>query len=195
MNAAGAVVGGSVIAVALILATGMPASLPDLQPDPTSEAPRSTPSHAPGGGHAATRDPDAEGAARLALSARPEEAVRGLAGLRSVALSSGRFELLNEVNAEGSPAAAADDKIRVRLTEAGHVLTGFSTTLTRASAEPHGNGDRAVVAITAATTGYRETNAGGKIVAEAPAGAEQELRLVLVNVGGRWRIQEILPAA
>jgi hypothetical protein len=50
-----------------------------------------------------------------------------------------------------------------------------------------------VVAIGAATTPYREQDAAGAVVAEAAAGAEQRLRLVLVPVEGRWRIQEILP--
>lgn len=136
--------------------------------------------------------PDAR---QLALSPQPEEAVRGLAGLRSAALSSGELELLDEVNLENSPAAVADAKISGRLRESGHVLTGFGTTLTHVEAEPGGSDSRTVVAITAVTSEYRETDADGTIVAVEPAGPEQRLRLVMVSDGGRWRIQEILPAA
>ncbi|WP_082049570.1 serine/threonine-protein kinase [Arthrobacter sp. SPG23] len=134
-------------------------------------------------------------ARQLAHSQQPEVAARGLAALRSAALNSGQLELLDEVNLANSPAAAADAKISGRLKEAGHVLTGFDTTLTRAEAEPGGSDSRAVVAITVANSAYRETDAGGNVVAVEPAGPEQQLRLVLVSSGGRWRIQEILPAA
>lgn len=130
----------------------------------------------------------------LALSPKPEDAVRGLAGIRSAALNSGELELLDEVNLENSPAAVADARISGRLRETGHVLAGFGTIVTHAEAEPGGSDARTVVAITAGTSAYRETDAGGNVVAVETAGPEQRLRLVLVSSGGRWRIQEILPA-
>jgi hypothetical protein len=132
---------------------------------------------------------------KLAFSPDAEEAVQGLAGIRSAALSSGEFELLDEVNLPNSPAAVADADISGTLRESGHVLAGFGTTLTHAEAEPGGSDARTVVAITAGTSAYRETDAGGNVVAEEPPGPEQRLRLVLVRDGGRWRIQEILAAA
>jgi hypothetical protein len=129
----------------------------------------------------------------LLASADPVEAVRGLARLRSLALSSGDFGLLEQVNVPASSAAAADSLISARLTETGHVLAGFSTVLTRVERPAESSPSRAVVGIGAATTPYREQDAAGAVVAEAAAGAEQRLRLVLVPVEGRWRIQEILP--
>ena len=129
----------------------------------------------------------------LLASADPEEAVRALARLRSLAFSSGNFRLLEQVNVPASSAAAADGRISALLTESGHVLAGFSTVLTRVESAAGGTPTRAVVAVSAATTPYREQGPAGEIVAEAAAAAEQRLRLVLVPVGGRWRIQEILP--
>ncbi|MCU1564561.1 MAG: serine/threonine protein kinase, partial [Arthrobacter sp.] len=129
----------------------------------------------------------------LLESPDPQDAVRGLAGVRSLAFRSGDFGLLEEVNVPGSPAAAADGAISSRLTESGVVLAGFSTTLTRVEGSPDSSPTRAVVAVSAASSPYQERDAAGAVVAEAAAGGEQRIRLVLVPVGGRWRIQEILP--
>ena len=151
----------------------------------------------PAAGRAA--DPEASGAPlelRVLLeSPDPEEAVRGLAGVRSLAFSSGNFGLLEEVNVPASPAAAADGRISSRLTESGHVLAGFSTTLSRVEDSADSSPTRAVVAISATSSPYQERDAAGAVVAEAAAGGEQRMRLVLVPVDGRWRIQEILPEA
>lgn len=129
----------------------------------------------------------------LLESSDPEDAVRGLAGLRSLAFSSGDFRLLEEVNVPASSAAVADGRISSRLTESGHVLAGFSTILTRVEGSADSGPTRAVVAISAAYSPYQERDAAGAVVAEAAAGGERRMRLVLVLVDGRWRIQEILP--
>ncbi|MCU1511072.1 MAG: serine/threonine protein kinase, partial [Arthrobacter sp.] len=50
-----------------------------------------------------------------------------------------------------------------------------------------------VLAVSVTQSAYQERDAWGALVAEAGAGNEQRLRLVLVPVDGRWRIQEILP--
>lgn len=123
----------------------------------------------------------------------PEDAVRGLARLRALALSSGDFGLLQEVNVPSSPAAQADGAISSRLSESGHVLADFTTALTQVKASPEGSPTRAVVAITAVPSAYQERDAAGTVVAEAAAGSEVRLQLVLVPVDGRWRIQDILP--
>lgn len=189
MGVAAAALAGLVIASAWFLAGPQQALQQAAEPEPRQTAAAPSPDVRPG----AAGSPVQAEARQLALSQRPEEAVRGLAGLRSAALSSGELGLLDEVNLENSPAAAADAKVSGKLRDTGHVLAGFSTTLTRAEAAPGGSDSRAVVAITAVNSEYRETDAGGNVVAVEPAGPEQRLRLVLVSSGGRWRIQEILP--
>ena len=61
----------------------------------------------------------------------PEEAVRGLARLRSLAFSTGDFRLLDQVNVPASSAAVADGRISASLKESGRVLAGFTTLLTQ----------------------------------------------------------------
>lgn len=129
----------------------------------------------------------------LLASADPVEAVRGLARLRSLALSSGDFSLLDAVNAPDSAAAASDGRIKAQLSASGHVLAGFSTSLTRIETTAESSPARAVVAITTAPSAYREIDGNGATVAEVPAASAQQLHLVLVPVDGRWRIQDVLP--
>jgi hypothetical protein len=124
-------------------------------------------------------------------SGRPEDAVRGL--VRSAAFSSGRFELLDGINVTGSRAETADREIARGLLESGHVLAGFSTTLSRAESEAESTAGRAVVGITMVTSAYEEKDSSGATVAVRPASGEEKLRLVLLQVDGRWRVQEILP--
>ena len=126
-------------------------------------------------------------------SADPVEAVQGLAWIRSLAFSSGRLELLDQVNAPGSAAFAADEHIRGRLQESGHVLAGFTSTLSNVQIQPGSSAGRAVVGVTSATSSYEEQDPSGAVVAAGAAGEGQELRLVLVPVDGRWRIMDILP--
>ncbi len=125
----------------------------------------------------------------------PEEAVRGLSWLRSRAFSTGDFRLLVQVNVPASSAAMADEQISASLEESRRVLTGFTTRLTHVALTGDSSRPRAVVAVTVSTSAYQERDAAGAIVAEAAAAPEQRLRLVLAPVGGRWRIQDILPAA
>ncbi|MDF9751767.1 serine/threonine-protein kinase [Arthrobacter sp. ES3-54] len=128
----------------------------------------------------------------LLESADPGQAVRGLAALRSLAFSSGNLRLLQEVNVPASAAADADATIGARLAAAGHVLSGFETTLARVQTVVDGGPDRTVVAVSAVSSPYQERDAAGQVVAEAPAGKEIRLRLVLASIDGRWRIAQVL---
>lgn len=125
-------------------------------------------------------------------SRNPEEAVKGLSALRDRAFSTGKFELLHYINVEGSPAAAADGKVREGLERAGVVLWGFSTSLIRTGVEGASGRDRATVAVTLATSAYEERDASGRVVSVRPAGKPQELRVVLLRDGEEWKIVEIL---
>jgi serine/threonine protein kinase len=151
-------------------------------------------SSAPGSSASPGRVETPEDVTRLLLSGNPEDAARGLAWLRSAALRSGQLDLLDEVNAGGSAAAAADARISSRLRDAGHTLAGFDTTLTYVKAAPESTAVRAVVEIGAVTSAYQETDSAGNVVGAGPAGAEQRLKLVMALIDGRWRIEEILPA-
>lgn len=126
-------------------------------------------------------------------SADPGEAVQGLASLRSLAFSSGRLELLDQVNVQGSTAEAADERIGGPLRESGHVLAGFTSILSDVRVLPESNESRAVVAVTSAASSYEEQDRTGAPVATGPAAPARQLRLVLVPVDGKWRITEILP--
>ncbi|MDI3213306.1 serine/threonine-protein kinase [Arthrobacter sp. AL12] len=193
---------------------GLPASFPgfavndagsatESAPAPGSPGPGAEPgpgassgSPGPAASPAASLPPDVQ--AQLA-SPDPEEAVRGLARLRCLAFSSGDFGLLEQVNVPASAAAAADGRISARLKETGRVLAGFTTLLTRVAQDAAPTGDSgqslAVVAVTAGTSAYQERDGTGAVLADAAAAPEQQLRLVLATVEGRWRVQDILPAA
>ncbi|MGW9415151.1 serine/threonine protein kinase [Arthrobacter cupressi] len=125
-------------------------------------------------------------------SGQPEVAIKGLSAVRDTALRTGELELLADVNAEGSPAAAADAKIRDQMEKTGVVLAGFTTTLKdiRVS-RPAGDGAVEVTAVVE-TSRFEERDASGKLVRSRAAGAPQQLRLVLSKVDGGWRIADIL---
>jgi len=126
-------------------------------------------------------------------SADPGEAVHGLASLRSLAFSSGQWELLDHVNVKGSTAAAADERIGLPLRESGHVLAGFTSIVSDVRVHPDSSGNRAVVAVTSSASSYEEQDRTGALVASGPAAPARQLQLVLVPVEGKWRITEILP--
>jgi hypothetical protein len=126
-------------------------------------------------------------------SADPAEAVHGLAALRSLAFRSGRWELLDQVNVQGSTAAAADERIGGPLRESGHVLAGFTSILSEVRVQPDSNSKRAVVTVTSAASSYEEQDRTGALVATGLAAPARQLQLVLLPAEGKWRITEILP--
>jgi len=133
-------------------------------------------------------------ARQRARSADPGVAVQGLAALRDHAFSSGRLELLAEVNAPGSAAAAADESIAARLRPSGNRLVGFTSTLAGVAAEEGATPAHAVVRVVSATSGYSTVNADNSVLATGAPSRPQPLRLVLVSVDGQWRVSEILAA-
>lgn len=123
----------------------------------------------------------------------PAEAVHGLAAVRSLALSSGRLELLDLVNAPGSAAAATDAGLKDELRGSGHVLAGFTSTVSDVQVQPGGPAGQVIVGVTSATSPYVEQDSSGAAVAAGAAGTKQALRLVLVTLDGHWRITDVLP--
>jgi hypothetical protein len=101
--------------------------------------------------------------------------------------------LLDQVNVEGSTAAAADQRIAGPLREAGHVLAGFTSIVSEVRVHPDSNSNRALVTVTSAASSYEERDRAGAPVATGLAAPARQLRLVLLPVEGRWRITEILP--
>lgn len=125
-------------------------------------------------------------------SADPLEAVRGLAAVRSLAFSSGRLELLDLVNAPGSAAAAADAGLKAELQASGHILAGFTSSVSNLEVQLGSASGQVVVGVRTATSPYEETDVSGAVVAAGAPVAARNLRLVLVSVDGRWRITDVL---
>lgn len=155
--------------------------------------PAAAPATAAGAGGANDAAVPVDAARQQAEAADPVAAVQGLAAVRDFAFSSGSVELLADVNAPGSPAAAADQRIASQFATSGQRFAGFSTTLSGLTVEDGATEMHAVVRAVSATSGYRTMNAEGTVLATGAPGAPQLLRLVLVSVDGRWRVSDILP--
>lgn len=194
-TAAGLIVAAALIGAVLL---GLPTAAQEWGPaaqEPAPAAQESGPA-AQQPGAAAQRASVVPADVRRRLVAKdPAEAVRGLAQLRSLALREGRLDLLDDVNAPGTPAHAADRAIRARLEGSGTLLAGFSTSLSGVRRLPESTPVRAVVAATSSASGYEERAVDGRVVTTGAPQQAVRLRLVLVPVEGRWRIADILPAA
>lgn len=150
----------------------------------------------PGEADTLIAEPGVPAAAAAQLdSADPLDAVQGLAAVRSLAFSSGRLELLDLVNAPGSAASAADAGLKAELLESGHVLAGFTNSVSNLQVEPGSTSGRVVVGVISATAPYEERDASGTAVATGAPVAARNLRLVLVSLNGRWRITDVLPGS
>lgn len=151
-----------------------------------------TPPKAPPASTGTEGGSSAAAARQQARASDPVEALQGLAALRDLAYSSGDLELLDEVNAKGSPAALIDAQTAERLRSSGHVLAGFSSTLADLQMEDGATAAHAVVQVRSSSSAYEEKDAKGSVVGRGSPGSSRQLRLVLVVVDGTWRISEIL---
>lgn len=174
----------------------------------------------PPGGLAARLDPAADMTWAAALppeiqsgvaATEPVTALHALAWLRSFALANADQGFLEHINVAGSPALAADVAVAHELVERGHTLTGFSTSIVKARtvssraapgaaggtagvggrANPAAGGT-AVVRATVLTGSFAEQDGAGALVHRQIAEQSQDLDFVMVQVGERWRIQQIL---
>lgn len=138
-------------------------------------------------------------------SSDPRRAVQALAWLRSHAFSSGRTELLEQVNVAGSPAMTVDRRMAKRVERTGHVFAGFETKLSdvkrldapndgaqqRTEPDDDARHRRALVAVTASNDDFVEKDSQGEVLRHRQQD-QQQLVLDLRHVDGRWLIAEVL---
>ncbi|WP_170133157.1 serine/threonine protein kinase [Arthrobacter livingstonensis] len=135
------------------------------------------------------------------LSPMPDKALPALAWVRSYALSTADLELLEAVNAAGSPAMAADAKVARELAQARHSYSGLESKVSDATVATRklvtGGSDApyasATVSATVTTGPFAEHDSQGGVVFSQPLEQRQQLRIVLVQVRSRWVVQQILP--
>lgn len=121
----------------------------------------------------------------------PALAVEALSALRDSALREGHLELLEAVNAKGSPAGESDQLLSAQLRQSGTRFAGFTTLLSAIEVRPSTAADRVEVDVTATTSAYEERDAHGTVIRTAQAGVAKALRLSLVRVDGRWWLSDI----
>ncbi|MGF9662950.1 serine/threonine-protein kinase [Arthrobacter crystallopoietes] len=120
----------------------------------------------------------------------PAAAVEGLTWLRTEALLTRDARLLAQVNAEGSPAMAADREVIAALEEREHRFSGLSVEVSHAAVVSRAGGV-VEVAATVTTSGFEQRDAGGRVVAAAGEPKVQRLVLALVRERGRWLISSL----
>ncbi|MHA7270593.1 protein kinase domain-containing protein [Arthrobacter sp. HLT1-20] len=127
------------------------------------------------------------------VAQEPVEALAALAWTRSHAFSTADGELLGNINAQGSPALAADAAVLSELARLGHRLTGLDSRIGQAElAGPAAEG-RATVQASVTTSPFAEQDAQGAIVHNHDREQTQELAVVLTHTDGRWVIERTLP--
>jgi eukaryotic-like serine/threonine-protein kinase len=168
--------------------------VPSVEPAPDT-GPAAATAGPPSAADTGSKAASAQDARQQAGAADPSQAVEGLARLRDLAFSGGYWELLEEVNAKGSPAAAVDRQTAEPLRSSGRVLAGFSSNLAQLRAEEGATAARAVVRVLSGSSAYEVTDSQGAVVGTGPAAGPRQLRLVLVAEDGMWRISEILPGS
>lgn len=120
----------------------------------------------------------------------PAAAVQGLSWLRTEALVARDARLLDQVNAEGSPAMAADREVIAALEERDHRFSGLSVDVSHAAVVSRAAG-AARVAATVTTSDFEQRDAGGRVVAGAGEPKVQRIVLALVRERGRWLISSL----
>ena len=128
----------------------------------------------------------------------PVRAVQALSDIRARAVGAADRQLLESVSVPGSQAAAADAALLDGLEDAGQRLEGFTARVAAASLDaelpPGVAAGGAVVRVRIVTSGYAVFDSAGRRVGERPAGRDQELRIALERVDGRWRVASVLDA-
>lgn len=163
-----------------------------LEPRNFQAEPTASPSAGPGPSmEPAKADDLPEGLAGALTADDPEVAVGALSAVRDFALREGRLQLLDLVNAQGSPAAESDHGLREQLRLSGTTFGGFTTELSGASVGASPEVDRVQVDVTATISAYEERDASGAVVRTQTAGASQALRLTLIRADGRWWLSEV----
>jgi serine/threonine protein kinase len=132
-----------------------------------------------------------EGIRAKLLSDDPQQALSGLAWLRSYAFGAGQFPLLEQVNATGSAAESGDKDISGRLQANRHVLSGLETQILKSERRSEVGVVPALVSATAVTSGFTEQDESGSVIRVQSEAATQELEFVLVKESGHWQIAEV----
>lgn len=204
------VMGGMTIGIRVLLdsneATGNdPLAAPGAthQPGQSAQPPSSTEASAP-----PTGDPESTRVASASelpeeirsglVSKDPTIALAALARARSHALMGDNRPLLEAVNAPSSPAMTADQALAERLRQAGHSFSGLDVVVTQSEQLPEpcemaGN-PCVLIQATITTAPFAEHDAQGVLVRATTSTQDQRLRFVLLYIGARWVIQEILPS-
>lgn len=142
---------------------------------PTRSASTSTPSSVPARSSVPTRSnvPD------LAV-------VRDLAAARGRAFAAASADALRAADLAGSAAMAADRQVVERLRRTGSRLVGLTFTVHTVEVSPDDTGMQ--VRADVSTSGYRQVDATGRVLASAPARAHENVHLVLRHTAAGWRV-------
>jgi hypothetical protein len=132
---------------------------------------------------------DIEGAGSAA--ADPVVAARRLTELRAAAIAAGDAGALASVEVIGSRAYTADAAILADLAARGLRIDGLSVEVTGIELVSAADA-QARVAVTSATSGYRQLRPDGTIESTVPAGGPRTVVLVLDLTSGGLRVTDVL---
>ena len=121
----------------------------------------------------------------------PVEAARRLTALRAGVISSGDAAALTSVEVPGSLAATGDAATMTDLAARGVRVDGLTVEVSGADLVA-ATGDQARVAVTSATSAYRQVRSDGEIDTTVPAGGRRTVVLLLQLVADGWRVADVL---